>query len=989
MKTTKYGKGKRDVIFATWNVLSLNREGAFKNLKEVMKNYKVSIAALQEVRWKGADIMDSRDYTIFYSGGNRKQLGTGFMVASNLKQTVLGFKPVNERLCSLRLKFGLFNVTVLCAHAPTEDSSEDMKDEFYALLDKEYEAAPRHDVKIVLGDMNAKVGREEVFRPAIGHHSAHSECNENGLRLVDYAIDHDMTISSTYFPRKNIHKVTWKSPDGVTENQIDHVLIDRRHGSDVIDVKTRRGADADSDHYLVLMKYRQRISRVRMVQGKKSEKLDVQTLSRDDNVKVNYRRIVSEKLKGREQELQGAAVTQQWTVLQDVLNSAATEAVGFNKTGRRTEWYDDECHAAVLKRNVAREKTLQRRATRANTENFQQTRKDAKKVLRKKKRQWAKEKLEQIEEMQNKKEVRAMFQGTREIKKGFQPRSSFCKDKAGCMIGDEKGIMERWVEYFEDLLNDTEEMILEPRDQGSEDQMEGADEEETVPEVTLNEVKDAISLMRNNRAPGEDGIPAELFKYGGEEVMRSMYTLIRSIWESEQIPEDWNTAVICPIHKKNDKTVCSNYRGISLLNVAYKIFSKVLARRLEVYAERELGEYQCGFRRNRSTLDHILSLRLILEKCYEYNVSIHQLYIDYKEAYDSINRDKLRVVLEEMRVPRKIINLVFITLCSTRARVKIQGQLTRKFEVRKGLRQGDATSTTLFNLCLEHVIRRIPLNAQGTIYTRSLQYMAFADDVVLLGRNSRTLVEALQHMSEGSRHLGLQINREKTKFMVSTRDKGRFQGVRDLEGEREKYERVVQFKYLGALMTEDNDVSVEIKARLAAGNKCYYAFNKLLKSSSLSRRLKLTVYRVIIRPVVLYGCEAWTLSGRDKNMLRVWERKVLRKIFRAICEAGEWRIRTNQEVYHLYEKIDLVAEAKKRRLRYLGHVVRMEGERVPKKALDQQPGGRRKPGRPRKRWIDDVREDVQALGIRNWRRCAVDKEEWAKAVGEARVLHGL
>ena len=274
-------------------------------------------------------------------------------------------------------------------------------------------------------------------------------------------------------------------------------------------------------------------------------------------------------------------------------------------------------------------------------------------MLRSKKRQWEKAKLDQIEEMQSKKEIRAMFRGIKEIKKGFQPRTIYCKDKKGCMVGDENGIMERWAEYFEDLLNDIEEETAEQQDQEREGQMEINSVEESVADVTLEEVKQAIVLMRNNRAPGEDGISIELFKYGGEELSSHMSTLIREIWKREEMPEVWNTAVICPIHKKNDKLVCSNYRGISLLNVAYKIFSKVLARRLEIYAERELGEYQCGFRRNRSTIDHILSLRLIKEKCYEYNISIHQLFIDYKEVYDSISRAKLRMVLEEMQVQRK------------------------------------------------------------------------------------------------------------------------------------------------------------------------------------------------------------------------------------------------------------------------------------------------------------------------------------------------
>ena len=130
--------------------------------------------------------------------------------------------------------------------------------------------------------------------------------------------------------------------------------------------------------------------------------------------------------------------------------------------------------------------------------------------------------------------------------------------------------------------------------------------------------------------------------------------------------------------------------------------------------------------------------------------------------------------------------------------------------------------------------------------------MGFADDVILLGRNPGAVTETLQQMREDSRHLGLQINNEKTKYMISTREKGRFHGVRDLEWEEGKYQRVGEFKYLGALMTEGNEVIMEIQARIAAGNRCFCTYNKLLRSSNLSRRLKLTVYQVIIRPMVLW-----------------------------------------------------------------------------------------------------------------------------------------
>jgi hypothetical protein len=125
----------------------------------------------------------------------------------------------------------------------------------------------------------------------------------------------------------------------------------------------------------------------------------------------------------------------------------------------------------------------------------------------------------------------------REIRKGFQPRTIYCKDKEALMIGEEEKILERLVEHFEELLN-VEQVTPDALDQVVDGQTNAAGEQEPVPEVTREEVKEAITFMRNNRAPGEDGLSAELFKYGGEELINSMYTLIRSVWESEEMPGD-------------------------------------------------------------------------------------------------------------------------------------------------------------------------------------------------------------------------------------------------------------------------------------------------------------------------------------------------------------------------------------------------------------------------------------------------------------------
>jgi hypothetical protein len=107
-----------------------------------------------------------------------------------------------------------------------------------------------------------------------------------------------------------------------------------------------------------------------------------------------------------------------------------------------------------------------------------------------------------------------------------------------------------------------------------------------------------------------------------------IYKLIIAIWNKEKLPEEWKESIIVPIHKKGDKTDCNNYRGISLLPITYKILANILLSRLIPYAEEITGDHQGGFRHNRSTTDHIFCIRQVLEKKWEHNEAVHQLFID-------------------------------------------------------------------------------------------------------------------------------------------------------------------------------------------------------------------------------------------------------------------------------------------------------------------------------------------------------------------------
>jgi hypothetical protein len=173
-----------------------------------------------------------------------------------------------------------------------------------------------------------------------------------------------------------------------------------------------------------------------------------------------------------------------------------------------------------------------------------------------------------------------------------------CKNKQGMIVGEEKDVLEVWVTYFKELLNPKTNIT-------SSEGSTYFGPESNIAAPTLQETLGVIRNLNNNRALGEDSITLELIKYGGRKLWNRIHQLILTIWETEQMPQEWRTAIICPIYQQGDKLECRNYCGISLLNVTYKIFTNLLTKYIEPYVEEILGDYQCGFRKGRSTTDHI------------------------------------------------------------------------------------------------------------------------------------------------------------------------------------------------------------------------------------------------------------------------------------------------------------------------------------------------------------------------------------------------
>jgi hypothetical protein len=228
-------------------------------------------------------------------------------------------------------------------YAPTEDKDDVIKDNFYKEPKQVCDQFPRYNMKILMGDFNAKVGREDIFKPTIGNESLHEASNDNGVRAVNFSTSRNLILKSTTFPQRNIRKHTWTFPDGVTHNQIDHVLIDKRHHSNISGVQSFRGANCDTDHYLVVKKLRERISVSKQARQKfDSERFDLKKLN-DIEVKEKYQVEISNRFAALESLDESFDINNAWESIRENIKTSAKDNQGYQKLKHNKPWFDDEC----------------------------------------------------------------------------------------------------------------------------------------------------------------------------------------------------------------------------------------------------------------------------------------------------------------------------------------------------------------------------------------------------------------------------------------------------------------------------------------------------------------------------------------------------------------------------------------------------------------------------------------------------------------------
>ena len=196
------------------------------------------------------------------------------------------------------------------------------------------------------------------------------------------------------------------------------------------------------------------------------------------------------------------------------------------------------------------------------------------------------------------------------------------------------------------------------------------------------------------------------------------------------------------------------------------------------------------------------------------------LFVDFKQAFDSIDRYKLYQVMEDMKIPHKLIRLVKMTMKNTTARVKVNNKLSNSFTFSAGVKQGDGLSNTLFILALHHGVQKIV--QRGTIFTKHSQICAYVDDIVIVTGTQKKLTKLYLVLENETSKLGMEINGKKTKYMVTSTYEDR-RNAGDLQIGNKTFEAVQSFQYLENIISNTNNNNKCIKERIMMGNKAYYA----------------------------------------------------------------------------------------------------------------------------------------------------------------------
>ena len=939
-------KLKNNLKIGTWNVRTMFQKGKLDNIKQEMERLKINILGISEVRWKDAGLVDSDQHKLIYSGGSNHEKGVGVILDKGAAKSLKGNWPVSDRVLLIKLEGKPLNINIIQVYAPTSASTDEDIDVFYEDLEKAKNQCKSQDPIIIMGDFNAKVGSERVD-DVVGPFGL-GEKNERGERLTEWAQINNFIIGNTWFEQPLRRRWTWKSPGDGSRNQIDYILIPKRFRNALLTSKTLPGADCYSDHVPVIGNFRLKLQKRKSLASNK--KLNLALLKSDSDIREKFRVKVQNKFAVLELVDE---VEQQWEQLRDSITEAACEEIPEIERKAKQKWMTDDILDLMD----------ERRRAKGNQEEYKRLHREVRRKCNEAKEAWLDEKCREIDLLQRF-TPQIMYQNVAEIAGRKTCSSTGClKSKNGEIIMEKDKILERWAEYTKELYDDDRRDINVVKNNFAG------------PPIMKDEVRAAIRKMKKGKAMGPDSVAIEEVEALGEFGIEKLTHLLNEIYDTGEIPTEMSKSIFIALPKKPGAIECELHRTISLMSHVTKVLLRIIMMRVRSKIRPEISEEQCGFVEGKGTANAVYMLRTIIERALEVQKDVYLCFIDYTKAFDKVKHDELLKLLNQLHVDGKDLRIIKNMYWDQTAAVRVENDTSPFQKIKRGVRQGCVLSPDLFNLYSELIMRNLEDSPGIKVGGKNVNNLRYADDTVLIAENEKDLQNLLDIVERESAKKGLELNGKKTEVMVVSRKSNI---TCNLYTKGTKLKQRETFKYLGTLITQDGRNGVEVSSRIAQAKTTFQRLRPFLANNNISLTTREKALQCYIEPILMYGCEAWTINKQTQRKLEAAEMWFLRRMLRIPWTAKK----SNETVLKEAEtERSLIMKIRKRQATFFGHIMRGGGLEhfITTGKLD----GKRGKGRQREKMLDGLKSWLGVERVTDMMSATKDRDVWRNMIANA------
>ncbi|XP_071145171.1 craniofacial development protein 2-like [Mytilus edulis] len=393
---------KKTIKVGTWNVRTMYQVSKTAQVIKEMDRYNIAIMGIGECRWTGSGKTVSINHTIIFSGraDDQHKEGVGLIMNKESAKSLIEWEPINERLIKARFNSTYAKTTIIQCYSPTNDAEDEVKDAYYEALQTQIVKTPQHDVLLIIGDQNAKVGNDNSQHERSMGREGLGIMNENGERLADFCSTNGLVIGGTLFKHKGIHKITWNSPNNRDKNQIDHVIINGKWRRSLLDTRSYSEADVNSDHHLIISKVRLKLKKAESMIRTCRKIIDTKQLY-DAEVKKKFCIELKNRLKALEDlsQMEEIDLENKWENIKQVYQETAEKTIVFRRKNDK-QWLTQDTWTIIDERRKIKEKVLNTKSLRLKEQlqkEYNQKNKEVKRSARKDKRNFIETRAEEAE----------------------------------------------------------------------------------------------------------------------------------------------------------------------------------------------------------------------------------------------------------------------------------------------------------------------------------------------------------------------------------------------------------------------------------------------------------------------------------------------------------------------------------------------------------------------------------------------------------------